>query len=1253
MPMRTHSYGERDYNFGQAIATLRTAMNLTQVALAQFLGVSRGAVLGWEAGSSYPKPAGLKRFIALGVKHQAFAAGREEEEIRALWQAAHQKVLLDEPWLSSLLGKRPPPLPHVVPGPIEGNRPRDLPVAGPAPGRRVDWDDALAVPSFYGRKQELATLEQWIVQERCRVVSVLGMGGIGKSALSVTLMHQVAERFEVVLFRSLRDAPSCEAWLADCLQVLSPQPLAEMPASLQGRLSLLLERLRERRALLVLDNLEALLQEGNMGGHYRPGYEEYGYVLRRVGETAHQSCLLVTSREKPADLVLLEGTRSPVRVLRLGGLDAGAGAQLLAEKGVAGTPEERARLVEAYAGNPLALKVVAETIADLFVGEIGPFLKQSVVIFGSIQDLLAGQIARLSAVEQIVLHWLAIVREPLSLEDLLVLLVAPGPAGQMLSAVDNLRRRSLIERGKLPGSFTLQSVVLEYVTRLLIEEAAREITQGQLSRLIEHGLSHAGAREDVRQTQERLIVAPILAHLRSAYPGRAEVEERLLSLLAQLRERASYAQGYGPANLVALLRELSGNLRGLDLSQLAIRGAYLQGVEMQDATLSGTTFRDTVFTEALDATWAVAISSTGQYWAAGSRRGEVRVWREGGRTLHLAWQAHTDTVMALAFSPDERQLASGSWDGTITLWDLERSTPLWSVWQPTSVLGVAFTPDGRTLASNGNDAIVRFWDPHSGTPLETLPHPAPVFAVAWSPDGRLLASGDLEGCIRVWEMHAAQPATCVTHLTGHTSWVRGLAFAPDGTHLASASWDRTVRLWDVASGRCLHTLEGHTERVQTVAWSPDGRTVASAGVDATIWLWDAKAGSSRAVLQGHSAPVHSLAFTPDSHRLLSGGEEGILRVWDVARGQCVRLVQGHAVGLYDVDWSPDGTHLASIGSDTLVTVWDLTHGTPPRLLQGHRWSVEAVGWSPDGKTLASCGWDNAIRLWNPATGTCVQILRDADHPDTLFRSVAWSPDGRLLAGGRTLYGLQVWDVTARTPRWVSRAHPTMIRRVAWSPDGTRLASGGDEGSLYVWDASDGTLLARLQGHHGMVASVVWSPDGPSSSPYLPVPQAGPPVPRQGGGSRLASGGGSQGQGGSGEIFLWDAHSGERLHTFVDVPGTVLALDWSPRDPLLVSGGSDGMLCWWDVQSGEYMRVCQGHQGAIRSLRISPDGRRLASCGEDGTIKVWDMDSGELLRTLRRDRPYERLNITGVQGLTEAQKATLRALGAIEEVTPPL
>jgi len=111
---------------------------------------------------------------------------------------------------------------------------------------------------------------------------------------------------------------------------------------------------------------------------------------------------------------------------------------------------------------------------------------------------------------------------------------------------------------------------------------------------------------------------------------------------------------------------------------------------------------------------------------------------------------------------------------------------------------------------------------------------------------------------------------------------------------------------------------------------------------------------------------------------------------------------------------------------------------------------------------------------------------------------------------------------------------------------------------------------------------------------------------------------------------------------------VSAVTWAPSGQRLISGDSDGRLRWWEVESGQCVQVRQAHQGAVQALKVSPDGSRLASCGDDGAINIWDLERGEHLRTLRRDRPYERLDITGIQGLTEAQKATLRALGAIED-----
>src|SRR5260221_12346236 len=222
----------------------------------------------------------------------------------------------------------------------------------------------------------------------------------------------------------------------------------------------------------------------------------------------------------------------------------------------------------------------------------------------------------------------------------------------------------------------------------------------------------------------------------------AEVEARLRELLDGLRGRA---QGYGPANLVALLRLLRGHLRGLDLSQLALRGVYLQGVELQDTNLSGALLRESVLTEAFDAIWTVAISKSGQYWATGSKRGEVRVWREAGQTLHLAWQAHTDIVVSIAFSPDERTLASGSLDGSAKLWEVESGAPLWTVGPTNGLLWLAFAPGGRTLASGGKGTTVRVGDAQLGTGPADLPDPGAVVSQACSPGGRLLARGGLEG----------------------------------------------------------------------------------------------------------------------------------------------------------------------------------------------------------------------------------------------------------------------------------------------------------------------------------------------------------------------------------------------------------------------------------------------------------------------------------------------------------------------------
>jgi WD40 repeat protein/transcriptional regulator with XRE-family HTH domain len=1207
--MRGSSYHERDYAFGRTMLTVRTRIGLTQARLAKTLGVSRKAIGDWERGSSYPQAEHLKQFLALAIQHRAFPAGRVAEEVHAIWQGARQKVLFDETWLTSLLPESEASLSLQA---VQETS------AVAVLAHRVDWNDAPVVPTFYGREWEMDLLTGWVVAERCRVVSVLGLGGIGKSALAVSLMHHLAEHFEVVIWRSLRDLPTYEELLEELLQVLVPQSFREEPTSLERRQDISLSQMRKTRVLLVLDNLEAVLEEGHGAGRMQPGFEGFGRFLRLTAETEHQSCVLLTSRENPSVLVPMESSQAPVRALRLARLDAASCDKLLSEKDLIGSAPERMHLIEAYTGNPLALKIVAQTIVDLFDGEIAPFLGQGEVIFGGVRDLLEEQFYQLSSLEQSLLLWLAVLREPATLDELLEVMAAPIERARLLEALDALYRHSLIERGFQQSSFTLQSIVMEYLTAWLITQATAEIQEGKLVRLIEQGLELALAREDVRQTQERLIVVPILTRLQSAFSRSNSLEECLLGLLRRLASWGEDEQGYGPANLVTLLRIHLGNLRGLDLSEIALRGAYLQGVEMQDATLSKAILKDSNFTETFDAIWAVAISGSGQYWAASIGRGEVRVWETVDERLHWMWHIHAHRIRSLAFSPDSRKLAIGSLDGMIQLWDVASGTLLWSSWHSNNVTRLTFSPDGKVLASAGNDSSARLWDSQHGTLLQALPHPGPVFAVTWSPDGRWLASGDSEGAVRLWEVQGPNPAAVVQSFLGHTNWVRALCFSPDSRLLASGSYDGKVILWDIVNGAIHQMSAGQTDRIQSVTWSPNGQLIASSGLDRVIWLWEVGQDNPRAVLQGHTAPINGLAFTPDSDSLLSGSDDGSLRVWDVLHGQTVRLIQGYISALFDLDWSPDGTQIITGGANGQVTVWEVAEKTPSKIWRDHNRVVYGVRWSPDGKLLASSGWDRVIQLWDLTSETRDEI----QEPKTFFYGLAWSPDGKRLACGTYLHGILVWEVNMRTRTWLAGEYPTRFSRVAWSPDRIHLAGGGDDGYIYLWDTVSGRLMQRLAGHHGGVKSIAWSPDG----------------------TRLASAGsGSEG----GEILVWDILRGERIRRLEWQAGIVHALAWGVSEEILVSGSSDGRLCWWDLRSGECSQEHAAHQGRVQSLRRSPEGTRLASCGDDGAVLLWDLSTGKGLQTLRQDRPYERLNISGIRGLTEAQKEDLRMLGAIE------
>ena len=1051
---------------------------------------------------------------------------------------------------------------------------------------RRDWGEAPELSSFLGRTEELATLERWILTERCRLVAILGIGGIGKTRLSVRLgqggigkselscklAQGIQEHFEYLMWRSLLNAPSVEEVLADFIKFLSNQQEIHLPDTVDGKVLRLIHYLRQHRCLLILDNAEAVLQGGDRAGDYQEEHQEYGQLLRQVGEVPHQSCVLLTSREKPKEIALLEGNTESVRSLELGGLNESDGRKLFTKLSTfVGSDEEWKKLIELYNGNPLALRLAAKHIEEVFYGSISEFLKEGQPVFSDIQELLNWHFERLSEQEKEIMYWLAINREPVSLSELKSDVLSSSARKQVPSTLQSLNRRLLLEEKREAG-FTLQPVLIEYVTERLIEQVSEEITTGKVQLFNSQALLKALAKDYVRESQIRLILKRVQDSLVDTLGSEANLEAQLRHIISNLRDKSPRKPGYTGGNALNLLCQMRSELNGYDFSQLTVWQAYLQGMNLSSVNFASSDLAKSVFTRSFSSILSVALSPDREILAAGDVNGEIRLWKvKDGQQIALL-RGHTKWVNSVAFSADGLILVSGSEDCTVRVWELRSGQCLHTLEGHTNwVQTVTFSSDSRTLASGSEDYTIKLWDVGTGQCLRTLQtKDNRVWSVAFSNDDLLLASGHDDSGVKLWDVRSGQ---CLTTLQGHTYRVRSVTFSSDGRTLASGSEDQTVKLWDVCSGKCLNTLQGHTGKVRSVAFSSDGRTLASGSEDQTVKLWNICNGQCLNTLRGHTKRVRSIALSSDSRILASGSDDQTVKLWDVLTGYCIHTLQGYTNWVRSIAFSFDNKVLASGSDDQTVKLWDVGNSQCLNTLQGHKGRVRSVAFSADGRTLASGSEDYTVKLWDVHTGQCLDTLQG--HGNRV-PSVAFSADCRTLVSGSEDDTIKLWSVDTGQCLCTLQAGSTRIWSIAFSADGKTLASGSEDYIVRIWDIDTGQCLHRLQGHMNRVWSVAFGADGKT----------------------LASGSEDR------TVKLWDIHTGKCLNTFQD------------------------------------------HASSVWSVAFSPDGQKLVSGSEDETIKLRDIKTGEC-QTLRNPRPYEGMNIAGVTGLAEAQKATLKTLGAVE------
>lgn len=658
-------------------------------------------------------------------------------------------------------------------------------------------------------------------------------------------------------------------------------------------------------------------------------------------------------------------------------------------------------------------------------------------------------------------------------------------------------------------------------------------------------------------------------------------------------------------------------------------------------------------------------------------------------TTRLRHQAY---VVSLAFSPDGKILASGSYDFHVSLWDAKTGRRLFRLSTGSYAYALAFSPNGRYLAAtagNGND--IQFWDITSGQERGKLAddqqaapplgkqkavrphaHQSSVSALRFRRDGQILASGSYDGSVRVWQM--AWPAGPNDPVSGRLlrelrpgGKVSALDFSPDGKKLISAGDEgQEITLWDVGSGEKLSRFSHGETGITSVSFSSDGKTIAS-GTRYSVWVRDTVSGKGFKLAKA-GTPV---AFAPDGRTLATGEWENDVHLWNAATGQELHVLRGHGSLISSLAFSPDGKTLASGSYDGSVRLWHAGSGEE-QALPGHRYAVNAVAVSPDGRLIATRGGDGILRLWGALTAEPLRSIPLATSPSyghnlwsglgtahLVFSSdgrtmvtagavwdvatgkkslelqgadgpLALSPDGSLLASAGDRYsrnsGAVIWDLAhGRMIRQIEpqqkNSYDAQLTALAFSPDGKLLATGSHSGrsspdrgpaseTIHLWESGTGKLRRKLGVSHRSPTALLFSPDGETLF--------------------------SAGDG----VRAWKVATGKELaHYPTDKQqhgrATTDPLALSSDGRLLAHAGPGTAIVIREVLSGKPVRTLQGHEQPINSLAFFPDGRRLISGSADNTALVWDLapersDLAELAQNLDRkelDALWHRLGAT--------------------------
>jgi WD40 repeat protein len=459
--------------------------------------------------------------------------------------------------------------------------------------------------------------------------------------------------------------------------------------------------------------------------------------------------------------------------------------------------------------------------------------------------------------------------------------------------------------------------------------------------------------------------------------------------------------------------------------------------------------------------------------------------------------------------------------------------------------------------------------------------------------------------------------------------VQSVAVTADGRYVAGGGEDGFVRVWELETGREVGGVRRIEGEVRRVVFSPDGSRVAAAGSEGFVRQWSTTSSEESAPpLRGHDGSVRALAYDPTGRVLATAGQDSVVILWDAASGADTgRHLDGHTDWVNALAFTPDGTTLLSGGgrtenksTDQRILAWDVATGALKAVLDGHTDAVRALAVKGDGSQVVSAGADRAVVQWDLAAFTPIRAL--TGNTERLF-DVAYSTDGQVIASAGRDHTIHLWDSSSGEPLGEPlRAHGAAVRGIAIV--GGTLVSGGNDGRIFVWDLDDpdrSRLGSRLPDQFGPVGAVATAPqglviatgsndgrvvlrgaDGRPQGSYLQVPGRVNALVFSPDGDRLAT------LTFDGNLQVWDSQTRQSVAGPVETGDAAAVMAWSARGDRLATGGDGRVVRMWDASLRPVGGPLSGHANWVTALSFRKSDDALISAGADGVIEMWTRGS---------------------------------------------